>query len=221
MIKREAGFTLPELLVSLVILGFVAMMLLQGVQSGRRVWQHIDTRRISYESVVLAQLGLRERLEKLIPATRYDGSAPYVDFSGTADELSFIAPARNADSPDAVQRVKLQRAANGDVRMMSSNMLSFAVDAFSTGDATRKAVTVISDVQQMELSYLGALPPDNNVRWQTRWMQQSKAPSAIRVRITFEPGNKRVWPDLIIRPIALVDTDCTINLDTGNCRGRT
>ncbi len=221
MNNRAAGFTLPELLVSLVILGFVAMMLLQGVQSSQRVWEHIDTRRARYESVAMAQLGLRERLEKMVPATRYDGSAPYVDFSGTTDEMNFIAPARDADSPNAMQRIKLQRAANGDVRLATSNILSFAVDAFSTGDTTRQTITLISNVQQIELSYLGATPNDKKIRWQTRWLQQSKAPSAVRLRINFEPGDRRIWPDLIIRPITLVDTECIINLDTSNCRDRT
>jgi general secretion pathway protein J len=221
MQERDAGFTLPELLVSLVILGFVSAMLLQGVQSGQRVWQHIDARRINYESVGMAQLTLRERLEKLAPETRYDGSAPYADFVGTANDISFIAPTRDADAPDALQRVKLQLAANGDVRMTSSNMLSFAVDAFSTGDATRKAVTLISDVQQIEIAYLGLAAPDNSLRWRARWMQQAKVPSAIRVRLTFEPGDKRIWPDLIIRPVALMDSDCIITVETMNCRGRT
>jgi general secretion pathway protein J len=220
MSTRDAGFTLPELLVSLAILGFASAMLLQGMQSGQRVWHHIDTRRINYESIALAQLTLRERLEKLIPETRYDGSTPYPDFAGTREEISFIAPARDADAPDALQRIKLQLAANGDVRMTSSNMLSFAVDPFSTGDATRKATTLMSNVQQIEIAYLGVAAPDNSLRWRQRWIQQPKAPNAIRVRLTFEPGDKRIWPDLIIRPSTLVDTDCIIAVETGNCRGR-
>lgn len=220
MTKRTAGFTLPELLVSLVILGFVGMMLLQGVQSGQRVWERIDTRRARYENVTAAQLGLRDVMENLVPFTRYDGNAPHTDFYGTSDEVTFFAPPRDAQSPNSIQQIKLQRAANGDVRLTYSNILSLTNLAFSTTDATRKVEPLITGVEQIELAYLGVAPPDNRLRWRDRWIQQTKAPNAIRLRIGFEPGDKRLWPDLIIRPLILVDVDCLLNVDTGSCRGR-
>lgn len=220
MTKRTAGFTLPELLVSLAILGFVTMMLLQGVQTGQRVWEKIDTRRARYESVVMAQLGLREVIENLAPFTRYDGDTPYTDFYGTSEEIAFFAPSRDAQSPDSMQQIKLQRAANGDIRLAYSNNLSFTNLAFSTSDATRRVDTLIAGVEQMEIAYLGVAPPDNRLRWRNRWIQQTKAPNAIRLRVSFEPGDKRIWPELIIRPLILVDVDCLLNVDTGSCQGR-
>jgi hypothetical protein len=40
------------------------------------------------------------------------------------------------------------------------------------------------------------------------------------VRLTFEPGDARQWPDLIIRPQATIDVDCKLNPITHHCNGR-
>jgi general secretion pathway protein J len=216
----DDGYSLVELLVSLAILGFVAVMMLGGIQSGQRVWQHIDKRRIHYEDIALAQMTLRDVMEHIVPATRYDGSAPYADFSGTANEISFIAPPREVQAPNSLQRYKVQLAANGDVRLTSSNILSRTANAFSDSDSTRRAATLLDDVQQLDIAYYGIASTDTKLRWHPRWVRQPKAPEAIRLRMTFGSGNQHVWPEFIVKPATMIDSDCNISIETGNCRGR-
>ncbi len=79
-VRREGGYTLVEMLASLVIVGMAAAMMVGGITTGRRVWEHADTVNAAGETISGAQMLLREKIERAYPATRYDKIPTYADF---------------------------------------------------------------------------------------------------------------------------------------------
>lgn len=213
MRHRAAGFSLVELLVSLAILGLLSLLLLNGVFSGRRVWERLETRQSALEDVEGAQAAIRTRLERTYPLTRFDASAPYVDFEGEAQTLRFLAPPALADRPAALQRYTLGLTGAGELVLAASSDL--ALDA---GRANARHV-LLRNVRAVDFAYWGAAPPDDTPRWRPAWRTQPASPELVRLRIEFQPGDRRRWPELIVRPAANVGSTCVLDPATGRCGG--
>jgi general secretion pathway protein J len=211
---RTAGYTLIEMLASLIILGFMSALMHSGLNTGRRVWEHADKANIAGETVSGSQLLLRERLERIFPATRYDKIPTYADFTGTAEAVNFLSPPRDIHAPQGLMRYMLALASNGDLVLSSASDL--AVDA-QTGV---EQMVLLHNVQQLDISYYGVVPPDKTPSWHDQWGGMAVLPLLIRVRVQFPPDDPRAWPELVVKPFATVDSMCVLTVMTGKCRGR-
>ncbi len=91
-LSRQAGFTLLEMLVVLVVLGFLMVGLAQGVRAGLALWD-AQSRRIG-ETAELDAAGrtLRTLLSGIGPAPSggIAGAASAPELKGTADGLAFV-----------------------------------------------------------------------------------------------------------------------------------
>jgi general secretion pathway protein J len=210
----DAGFSLVEALASLVVVGMIALMLVEGVTTGRRVWERIDTREAHGEALEAAQTTLRDRIEQTYPATLYNKTPPYIDFKGTAEQLSFLANPPVSERPASIRRYTLT------LDTATNLLLSSISDVPPPDQAPVTRQVLLSGVRQLDVAYFGAAQPDFTPRWRPAWTDESALPEAVRVRLTFEPGDQRQWPDLIVRPRATIDAACMLNPITHRCKGR-
>jgi general secretion pathway protein J len=211
---RTAGYALVEMLAALVIVGLTSAMMISGLGASRRVWDHVDRSNTMGDAIAGAQLLLRERIERVFPATRYDKIPSYADFDGLADKVMFLAPPRDVQAPSALRRYQLSVASNGDL------VLSSVSDLAPAQNAPGENLVLLHNVQGLDIAYFGVAPPDNRPGWRFAWEQRPAPPRLIRIRVQFAPQDPRVWPELLIKPFATVDTMCVLIINTGKCRGR-
>ena len=214
MRSSQAGYTLIEMLVSLVIVGLASAMLLSGLSTGRRVWERADVADTAGEAVSGAQMLLRQRIERSFPATRYDRTPTYSDFSGKVDQVVFLAPPRDINAPSALNRYMLSLAPSGDL------LLSSVSDVASDPVHQVNSLVLLHNVQQVEIAYFGVVPPDTAPNWHAQWDSMPSLPLLVRIRVQFPPDDPRVWPDLLVKPFATVDSMCVLAVMLGKCRGR-
>jgi general secretion pathway protein J len=212
---RDAGFTLIEMLVALALLALAAVLMLEGLQSGQRLWAGEAARTLRGESVEAAQTALRARIERLRPTTRFDADASYADIEGTDSRLIFIAPPPKAERPASVRRYRLMLNERGDL-VLGSAPPQVDVEA----GAVYADQTLLRDVEGLDISYYGPDPKDGEPAWRSSWLHRAAPPELVRVRLTLQATDRRVWPELIVRPAATIDTLCVIDPSTGSCRGR-
>jgi general secretion pathway protein J len=210
----DGGYTLAEMLVSLVIVAMAGSLMLAGITTARRVWQQADAATTAGELVAGAQMLLRERLERAYPATRYDKIPTYADFTGAENGVSFLAPERDIHAPSGLVRYTLQLAQNGD--LVLSALSDLAPDPHAAG----APLVLLHNVQQLDIGYYGVVPPDKAPAWHDQWQGRPVLPLVMRIRVQFPPDDPRGWPDLLIKPFAMVDTMCVLTVMTGKCRGR-
>lgn len=213
--QGEAGFTLVEMLVSLTLLAMAAVLMLDGLSSSQRLWAGEAARTARAESVEAAQAMLRARIEGLRPATRFDGTNPYADIDGGQRQLAFLSAPGDVDQPAAARRYRLALGDRGDLLLGSASAL---VDV-SAGDAYTDQV-LMRDVEGVDISYYGPDASGGTAHWQSDWSRRASPPELVRIRLVLKQGDRRVWPELIVHPAATVDTLCTIDPNTGACRGR-
>jgi general secretion pathway protein J len=211
---HSAGYALIEMLATLVIVGLTSAMMVEGLGASRRVWEHVDSSNSMGDLIAGTQLLLRDRIERTFPATRYDKIPSYADFDGVADKMMFLAPPRDVGAPSALRRYVLSVAPNGDL------VLSSLSDLTPDPKAQPDNLVLLHNVQGLDIAYFGVAPPDNRPAWRFAWEQRPAPPQLIRIRVQFAPQDPRVWPELLIKPFATVDSMCVLMVRTGKCRGR-
>lgn len=214
MRSSSAGYALVEMLAALIIIGMTSAMMVGGLGNSRRVWDHIDAANTMGDAIAGAQSLLRDRIERVFPATRYDKIPSYADFAGAADKMMFLAPPRDIGAPSALRRYQLAVAANGDL------VLSSISDVAADQNAVPENLVLLHHVQGLDMAYYGVAPPDNRPGWRFTWELRPAAPQLIRIRVQFGPQDPRVWPELLIKPYAVVDSMCVLMVTTKSCRGR-
>jgi general secretion pathway protein J len=214
---REEGFTLVEMLVSLVLLGLVAGMLLAGLNSAGRFSTRLAGIQSSSDQVAAAQMILRARIERLRAVTRLDSSVPIVDVRGGERDLAFFSTPNGNEGPDILQRYRLILTATGDLNLYVANGLDDRIDLNAKDLIGWRQKRLLQNVASLSISYFGADRIAGGRRWQNLWYDRPQPPELVRIRLGFQPGDRRQWSDLVIRPRSTVNAACRIDALTGRC----
>jgi general secretion pathway protein J len=213
---RQEGFTIAEMLVTRLIMGMIATMLVSGVAAGRRVWERTETGSVVAEQLAGAQALVRQRIEHLFPVTTFETLPPAIDFDGESSSITFVAPPRTLQAPSALRRYKFWLSPKGDLVLSSVSTVS------ANPKVADENLVLLSGVQALDFAYFGQFEylSSSVPGWQLQWKNATHVPELVRVHVAFEPGDRRVWPDLLIRPRVTMDSQCVFNPATGTCRGR-
>ncbi|EKU73396.1 MULTISPECIES: PulJ/GspJ family protein [Sphingomonadales] len=218
--EREGGFTLIELLVSLALMGLAATLLLQGLTTAGILAGRSRATINAVDEVVAAQNLLRSAVERLRPITRSDSAIPIVELRGTGGVLTFVGPPFDREGADALQRFRLTRTANGDLVLYSAHSRKMGIDRSGTDLVGWTPNRLLTGVRNLSISYLGPPEPGAPRAWQDRWWDRSTTPELIRVRVVFAETDRRIWPDLVIRPRSTSYGTCRNDPVTGKCEER-
>jgi general secretion pathway protein J len=195
---REAGFTLLELLVALVVFGLLAIGLYSGVRTATEALRH-QSSRIGVTAELDAITRTLRTLLGGLPVAPAPGNDPNasprpIAFLGTADRLAFIG-----DLPTGVggkARAEATLAVVGD-----QLVLAWRPHRHEAEGARPKLVetVLLQNVARLSLAYWGP-SPEGTGNWLAQW-GGAALPALIRVRLSFAAGDQRRWPDMIVAPI--------------------
>ena len=117
---RDGGFTLLEMLVALIVLGFLIIGLNQGVQTGLGIWR-AQARQVGHvEELAPTARVLQSLLAGIpvVPIANTDRGSPHtISFHGTENRLEFVG-----DLPNGLgltQRADMALALKGDRLVLS------------------------------------------------------------------------------------------------------
>lgn len=186
--RRQGGFTLLEILVALVVLGFLLAGLNQGVRFGLRAWT-MQGRSVDQRSELDAvDRTLRQLVADMDPGTQVEADTVH----GSATELAFTSdlpegaaaflPGRHADI-----RLSVDRAHRLVLRWLPHrHVVRFGPPPPPTD------TVLLQGVERLSLSYW----PRNGAGWATQW-ENRHLPALVRIRLVFAKGDPRRWPDIV------------------------
>jgi general secretion pathway protein J len=193
-VSRQAGFTLLEMLVVVVVLGFLMIGLTQGVRAGLTLWG-AQSRRVGETAELDAAARILRTLLSGIassPAAFGAGTNGGGEFKGTADSLAFIG-----DLPTGLGTT---RRANISLELRQGRLvLRWTPRRHELSDAPPREPSeteLVGQVNRVDLAYWGTPSPEQAAGWQTGW-EGPAVPELIRVRLTFDASDRRRFPDLI------------------------
>jgi general secretion pathway protein J len=195
---RQSGFTLLEVLVVLVVLGFLVIGLTQGVRAGLAMWG-AQTRRVGETS----ELDTAARILRIIIAgiaTSPSGAPNPVaggstDVEGRADSLAFVGDLPNGLGASRRAEIKIELLQGNLVLRWTPRR-----HELSTAPPPEPMETeLIQGVESLNFAYWGTPEPGQPAGWQQQWNGPG-VPELVRLRLGFAKGDRRRWPDLIAAP---------------------
>jgi prepilin-type N-terminal cleavage/methylation domain-containing protein len=186
--RKAAGFTLVELTVALALAGLVSVILLYGVRVSAlgldRVSRHaeqVDDRR-SIEALI------RRAFASVAAIPVYDGAPSFV---GGPTGVKFLSLAEDAGT--GLYRVEIRLdVSRGDRPLILSRRL-----ANPSGSARLQQSVLLRDLAVFQISYFGALSPNEDPAWQPRWEGLGYPPKL--VRITFSGADGQIRAPIVVR----------------------
>lgn len=180
---HPAGFTLLELLIALTLLGLLMLILLGGLRFSVQAWHRSQTRSDQITTLHSAGAAIERLLAQAQPAyAAQDPTDPTIDFAGSADAVTLVAPLPDAIDPGILARQHLGLAPTATGLAL---VLTWRLDLPGPDAAPPPATTAIllDDVRSLRLRYWGAVQPNTAETWQDRWQGLSRLPKLISVEI--------------------------------------
>jgi general secretion pathway protein J len=180
--RRATGFTLLEVLATLVVLGLVVVLLSHSFDFALGSWQRQTTVLKTHDEAEPVDRALRRLIEQMDPG---DAGWPPV-FEGRAHTILFAT--QMLDVPAGEAEVTL-----GTDRM---HRLVLTWRSRLEQPAVQHSSVLLEGVERLDIDYW---QPDTSV-WLDSWPLHN-LPAMVRVRVFFRPGDPRQMPDLIAAPM--------------------
>ena len=196
---RPRGFTLVELLIGLTLMTLVSIILFGGMRFGLRAWETGGERVERATRIELVQTLLRRQLSQARLPPNAAGES-VVAFAGQSDRVTFIAPpAKRGETDNEFVFVLGKSDAN---RQSHLDLAWTLVQPPTSTDPERgreTAARLMENVTFVELAYYGAPDARRPAQWWDSWDGTQTLPTLVRLRLAFPQGDRRRWPDLIVR----------------------
>jgi general secretion pathway protein J len=200
----DEGYTLIELVVSMLLFSLVMLAVTGGMHFGVRVWERSQRTFQSANALDTGQGVLREILSRATP--RFRGE--YVTFSGEPGSMTFDGLPPFAFGGGGMVHVKLSVSKDAS----ASNLL---LDLQSIAEPNlEKKTTLQSGLSELQFSYLDA--SDAKPVWLSYWRDRDRLPDAVRIAARNDSSS---WPTLLVRLIIAQDANCAMDPVSMKCRG--
>jgi general secretion pathway protein J len=177
--RSDAGFTVAELLVSLVILALVLSLLPGSLRLGQRVWE-TDAAFSRHEAAAAFRRAAGERLAAAMPVFVRDPlKGLRIEFQGEPDRVTFIATAPSGPAGGGVYRFEL---AESEARALVLRQTLYRQGA---EERALPSMTHVSPARTSGLSfrYFGAARAGEAPQWLAQWPRKDVLPDLIEISV--------------------------------------
>ena len=219
--RRQAGFTLIEMVVAMALLGAMMLLLYSGLTFGLRGWDAADVSGRRTADRRIAENFLRREISETFPMRFKDAMVLKLAFEGKEDSLRF-ASARPAGLSAAGLSLVGITLEDDRVKRTRSLVMRRAMpddDAKDFAPLERADRTVLFEgLDRVQFEYFGSENDFTDPEWSQEWEHAGRIPQLIRVRIRAADGTD--FPEMIVRVMLSEEAGCLENAFQRVCRPR-
>lgn len=210
----EAGFTMLEMLVVLALLSLLMVVLTGTIYLGINARARVTAVAMDVQDFSSFRRILTEKLVDAYPQWISNSQASFVDFNGDATHINFLGPALETQGA-GFSRYDVSLATE------DGKPAIFLQAAYDEGGSQTALTTYFAPgLARLKLAYFGPPPGGGAAAWQNAWVTRPMLPTLIAIEVTFPSGDRRAWPEIVIKPEIDGDITCEIDANTHGCAGR-
>jgi general secretion pathway protein J len=222
--RCQAGFTLLELLVALLLLGLISTMALGGVRLGARTWETVTAKAGENGRTEMARAFLARELAQAVPVmiTNRSGESRLA-YEGDRKSLVFVAPLAPHFGLGGFQRLELSIVDEdhdaGKQLILKRQRFDGDDGLDGAGEEEVETHLLLNGIEDAEFAYRES-GRDGAAVWSGDWRGRDALPALVRLRVAFTDGRKSVWPDLLVAGRITTLPGCLANERGAGCRNR-
>jgi len=202
-IRRQAGFTLLEVMIATVLLAIIMTLLMSGMRIGADSWEQGERLAERSSRLLVADNFFRAHLSDVKPLFESPtdpsqvGAPPKLMFRGASAQLEYTGTLP-PQVRGGLYKFRLYLAEEGE-----RSDLKLAMRPFSTADKGEgepiEDLLVAENVASVRLAYYKKTQVEGESKWQDVW-KEDFLPSLIRIDIALR--DEPPWPSIFIAPRA-------------------
>ena len=199
--KREAGYMLVEMLVSLALVALLSIGLVSGISGGMRIWEISDSSSEALSEAIALESVFRRHLSRAVPVSVVAGRrTTLIYFEGSADRIRFFTTAEAGVSPKGVYGEEMQLRRNGRRAELVIRRSRVSLGAFEATVAAEWDEAIISlGREDKEFTFYATKPRSDLGAWTESWQGQRSLPVLIGLKPARE-GPEPGKPEIVVAP---------------------
>jgi general secretion pathway protein J len=194
-----AGFTLVEMLVTLALMGLVALVAFGGLRFGVRAWETGSSRAAEADEIEAVQFFLRRQISRMILPEGRQGGASGAVMLGAPREIRFLSILPPELGVGGIGHFRLYLEPEADNGRLALDWALYRPDGLVVpSDAAERSRALLSGVRDIRIGYYGAVRDGEEPSWRDAWPSPDRLPSLITLELAFAGSDRRMWPALSV-----------------------
>jgi prepilin-type N-terminal cleavage/methylation domain-containing protein len=213
-IDPTAGFTLLEVLITLVLLSLLTLALFGSLRFGMHIWEGSAATTAGLDNVRAAEQQITELISEAYPQMDFrTPTRPVIAFEGRPANLRVLVPDAEIKGAMTYATLRIVPTDQGGDLVLERRLELAAIP--------EKQVTqvLLRGIRAFQISYFGQDAHGAKPYWHREWQAKTRQPLFVRMRADLADPHV-AWPELIVAPQIAGDIDCiAAEPVTGNCQG--
>lgn len=198
--RQQRAFTLIEIVVSLALIGLIALATFESLRFAQRTHDKVARGGAASWEIFAAQRLVRSLIESADPP----------ELEGRREGIALTAAAPLAAGGEGLFRYEL---ALHESRGRKDVLIRWRPEHQHAGRSAEEVL--IENVAGVEWAFL------EGSGWRAEWLERRRLPLLVRMRVLFPSGDSRQWPDLVAATRITADANCVFDVVARQCRAST
>ena len=197
---RNAGFTLLEIMVAMVVLALIVTTAFGAVRLGERSWEAGHARATEIETMRSVAGVLQRQFNQILPLTWDRGTQTVLAFSGNRERIRFIAPAPQHRGSTGLFEYTLTLETDGDIArlVLYYHLHDPDIDGFAADGSEPQRVLLVDQLKSASFAFYGSPVADDPPDWYSQWeLDAEEYPRLVKTSL-IRQDDQRQWPELVL-----------------------